>query len=50
MQGARRGALVVTTEEVGQDGDAVEAYIVAYLAARYFDDLPITFTATTSAD
>jgi hypothetical protein len=50
MQGARLGALVVTTEEVGQDGDAVEAYIFAYLAARYFDGLPITFPPTTGAD
>jgi hypothetical protein len=50
IQGARLGALVVTTEEVGQDGDAVEAYIFAYLAARYFDGLPITFPATTGAD
>jgi anhydro-N-acetylmuramic acid kinase len=44
------GASVVTTEEAGQDGDAVEAYMIAYLAARYFAGLPITFPATTGAD
>jgi 1,6-anhydro-N-acetylmuramate kinase len=44
------GVSVVTTEEAGQDGDAVEAYMIAYLAARYFAGLPITLLATTGAD
>jgi anhydro-N-acetylmuramic acid kinase len=47
---ARLGASVVTAENAGQDGDAVEAYMIAYLAARYFAGLPITFPATTGAD
>ena len=41
---------MVTTENGGQDGDAVEAYMIANLAARYFGSLPISFHATTGAD
>ena len=43
----RLGASVVTAEVAGQDGDAVEAHMIAYLAARYFAGLPITFPTTT---
>lgn len=47
---ARLGPLVVTAEAAGQDGDAVEAHMIAYLAARYFAGLPITFPTTTGVD
>ena len=47
---ARLGPSVVTAEAAGQDGDAVEAHMIAYLAARYFAGLPITFPTTTGVD
>jgi 1,6-anhydro-N-acetylmuramate kinase len=43
-------AAVVTTKNGGHDGDAVEACMIAYLAARSLGGLPIAFPATTSAD
>lgn len=46
----RLGTSVVTAEAAGQDGDAVEAHMIAYLAARYFAGLPITFPTTTGVD
>ncbi len=47
---ARLGKSVITAEAAGQDGDAVEAHMIAYLAARYFAGLPITFPTTTGVD
>lgn len=43
----RLGAEVLLAEDAGQDGDAVESYMIAYLAARHFAGLPITFPSTT---
>lgn len=43
----RLGAPVLVAEEVGQDGDGVEAHLIAFLAARRLADLPSTFAKTT---
>lgn len=40
-------ASVVTAEDLGFDGDAMEAEAWAYLAVRALDGLPLTFPATT---
>ncbi|MFN7103895.1 MAG: anhydro-N-acetylmuramic acid kinase [Pseudorhizobium sp.] len=42
-----RGAQVVSAEEVGLDGDAMEAEAWAYLAVRAMQGLPLTFPGTT---
>ena len=38
---------VETVEEVGWDGDAIEAQAFAYLAARSLLDLPLSLPSTT---
>ena len=49
MEGLRRGQNrpVLTTEDVGWDGDAMEAEGFAYMAVRSVLDLPISFPSTT---
>ena len=44
---AEQGAKVVTAEEAGFDGDAMEAEAWAYLAVRSLRRLPLTFPGTT---
>ncbi|HEX2147522.1 MAG TPA: anhydro-N-acetylmuramic acid kinase, partial [Pseudorhizobium sp.] len=44
---AERGARVISAEEAGSDGDAMEAEAWAYLAVRALKDLPLTFPQTT---
>lgn len=41
---------VVAAEELGVNGDGVEAYLIAYLAARKLSDLPSTFPSTTGVE
>ncbi|PDT18115.1 anhydro-N-acetylmuramic acid kinase [Rhizobium sp. J15] len=41
------GSRVLTAEEAGFDGDAMEAEAWAYLAVRSLDGLPLTFPGTT---
>ena len=41
------GARVVTAEDAGLDGDAMEAEAWAYLAVRSLKGLPLTFPGTT---
>lgn len=41
---------VVATENLGVNGDAVEAYLIAYLAARKLAGLPSTFPHTTGVN
>ena len=41
------GEKVMTAEEAGFDGDAMEAEAWAYLAVRSLKGLPITFPGTT---
>lgn len=43
----RRGARVLSAEEAGFDGDAMEAEAWAYLAVRSLKGLPLTFPGTT---
>ncbi|MBB4504195.1 anhydro-N-acetylmuramic acid kinase [Rhizobium johnstonii] len=43
----RLGSRVLTAEEAGFDGDAMEAEAWAYLAVRSLDGLPLTFPGTT---
>ncbi|MBC8129066.1 MAG: anhydro-N-acetylmuramic acid kinase [Rhizobiaceae bacterium] len=43
----RRGAAVVSAEEAGFDGDAMEAEAWAFLAVRALKGLPLTFPSTT---
>lgn len=43
----RLGSDVLTAEEAGFDGDAMEAEAWAYLAVRSLDGLPLTFPGTT---
>lgn len=38
---------VLSAEEAGQDGDAVEAHLIAFLAARRMAELPSTYATTT---
>jgi anhydro-N-acetylmuramic acid kinase len=45
----RLGLKVFTAEDVGWRGDSIEAEAFAYLAARCFKDLPISFPGTTGA-
>jgi anhydro-N-acetylmuramic acid kinase len=47
--GARAGVPVTTAEVLGWRGDAIEAEAFAYLAARTFKGLPISFPGTTGA-
>ncbi|OHV81169.1 anhydro-N-acetylmuramic acid kinase [Rhizobium sp. LCM 4573] len=42
-----QNARVITAEEAGFDGDAMEAEAWAYLAVRSLKDLPLTFPGTT---
>jgi anhydro-N-acetylmuramic acid kinase len=44
------GAKVMTAEEAGFDGDAMEAEAWAYLAVRSLKGLPITFPGTTGVE
>lgn len=44
---ARHGAEVITAEDAGFDGDAMEAEAWAYLAVRSLDRLPLTYPGTT---
>ncbi|AIC27503.1 anhydro-N-acetylmuramic acid kinase [Rhizobium etli bv. mimosae str. IE4771] len=44
------GSRVLTAEEAGFDGDAMEAEAWAYLAVRSLDGLPLTFPGTTGVD
>jgi anhydro-N-acetylmuramic acid kinase len=46
---ARAGVPVTTAEALGWRGDAIEAEAFAYLAARTFKGLPISFPGTTGA-
>ena len=41
------GQHVAVAEDVGWDGDALEAQAFAYLAVRHFVGLPISFPSTT---
>jgi len=41
------GGRLVSAEECGFDGDAIEAQAFAYLAARHLENLPLTFPGTT---
>jgi anhydro-N-acetylmuramic acid kinase len=43
----RFGSKVLSAEEAGFDGDAMEAEAWAYLAVRSLDGLPLTFPGTT---
>jgi anhydro-N-acetylmuramic acid kinase len=43
------GENVVTAEQAGFDGDAIEAEAWGYLAVRSLKGLPITFPGTTKA-
>lgn len=47
--GARLGVPVAVVEEIGWDGDAIEAQAFAYLAVRSIRGLPITLPTTTGA-
>lgn len=48
MAGAEAlGAAVISAEQAGLDGDAIEAEAWAYLAARSLKSLPLTFPTTT---
>ncbi len=47
---ARQGARVVLAEDVGLNGDAMEAEAWAYLAIRSRRGLPLTFPTTTGCD
>ncbi|HXQ49652.1 MAG TPA: anhydro-N-acetylmuramic acid kinase [Stellaceae bacterium] len=49
MLAARLGAPVVAVEDVGWDGDALEAQAFAYLAVRALDGLPLSLPSTTGA-
>lgn len=49
LMAAAQGATVSTAEEVGLDGDAMEAEAWAYLAVRSLQGLPLTFPGTTGA-
>jgi anhydro-N-acetylmuramic acid kinase len=46
---ARLGVPVAAVEEIGWDGDAIEAQAFAYLAVRSFKGLPLTLPTTTGA-
>ncbi|MGO7207027.1 anhydro-N-acetylmuramic acid kinase, partial [Rhizobium ruizarguesonis] len=43
----RLGSKVLTAEEAGFNGDAMEAEAWAYLAVRSLEGLPLTFPGTT---
>jgi anhydro-N-acetylmuramic acid kinase len=45
-----RGAVFVTAEEAGLDGDSIEAEAWAYLAVRSLAGLPITYPSTTGVN
>lgn len=49
MIGARTGAQVHAVDELGWDGDALEAQGFAYMAVRHLKGLPISFPGTTGA-
>ncbi|MFA7415691.1 MAG: anhydro-N-acetylmuramic acid kinase [Rhizobium sp.] len=46
-EAAKHGAKVITAEQAGLDGDAMEAEAWAYLAVRALKGLPLTFPGTT---
>jgi anhydro-N-acetylmuramic acid kinase len=47
---AKTGAAVIAAEELGLNGDSMEAEAWAYLAVRAVDGLPLTFPTTTGCD
>jgi anhydro-N-acetylmuramic acid kinase len=47
MMAEREGAVVINADDLGLDGDAMEAEAWAYLAARSLKGLPLTFPGTT---
>lgn len=47
---AAKGARVISAEEAGFDGDAMEAEAWAYLAVRSLKGLPLTFPGTTGVN
>nr|WP_210275927.1 anhydro-N-acetylmuramic acid kinase [Phyllobacterium sp. P30BS-XVII] len=47
---AKTGAAVIAAEELGLNGDSMEAEAWAYLAVRALDGLPLTFPTTTGCD
>ncbi len=47
---AKSGAAVIAAEELGLNGDSMEAEAWAYLAVRALDGLPLTFPTTTGCD
>lgn len=47
---AKSGAVVIAAEELGLNGDSMEAEAWAYLAVRALDGLPLTFPTTTGCD
>ena len=49
MLAARTGADVRSVDELGWDGDALEAQGFAYMAVRHLNGLPISFPGTTGA-
>ena len=49
MIAARTGVEVLDVDELGWDGDALEAQGFAYMAVRHLKGLPISFPGTTGA-
>lgn len=47
---AKSGAAVIAAEELGLNGDSMEAEAWAYLAVRALDGLPLTFPTTTGCE
>ncbi|MBA8880714.1 anhydro-N-acetylmuramic acid kinase [Phyllobacterium myrsinacearum] len=47
---AKAGAVVIAAEDLGLNGDSMEAEAWAYLAVRALDGLPLTFPTTTGCD
>jgi anhydro-N-acetylmuramic acid kinase len=45
----RTGVAVMSVDELGWDGDALEAQGFAYMAVRHLKGLPISFPGTTGA-
>ena len=47
MAGLQNFTNVLITSDLGFNGDAIEAQLMAYLAARFFEKLPSSFPKTT---
>jgi anhydro-N-acetylmuramic acid kinase len=47
---AKSNAVVIAAEDLGLNGDSMEAEAWAYLAVRALDSLPLTFPTTTGCD